>query len=49
MRGGEDETEVLGIDGCAISGLTMPGITRDQGGFEDYDNGHIAVHEAGHW
>ncbi|KAI5356770.1 Putative peptidase M43, pregnancy-associated plasma-A [Septoria linicola] len=27
----------------------MPGVTREQGGFEEYDRGHIAVHEAGHW
>lgn len=36
-------------DSCQISALTMPGITVEQGGFEGWNMGHIAVHEAGHW
>lgn len=43
------EKEILGLDGCAVSGLTMPGITVEKGGFPEYNLGHIAVHEAGHW
>ncbi|KAK1994083.1 metalloprotease [Colletotrichum falcatum] len=36
-------------DSCQISAMTMPGITVDQGGFDIWNRGHIAVHEAGHW
>lgn len=36
-------------DSCQVSGLTMPGITPEQGAFEDWNLGHLAVHEAGHW
>ncbi|GKT46811.1 extracellular metalloprotease [Colletotrichum spaethianum] len=37
------------LDSCQISAMTMPGFTVDQGGFEEWNQGHIAVHEAGHW
>ncbi|KAK1982896.1 metalloprotease [Colletotrichum cereale] len=37
------------IDSCQISAMTMPGLTVEQGGFEIWNQGHIAVHEAGHW
>lgn len=36
-------------DSCQISALTMPGITTEQGGFEEWNLGHLAIHEAGHW
>lgn len=36
-------------DSCQISALTMPGIPADAEPFEDWNQGHIAVHEAGHW
>ena len=44
---GDDET--FGLDSCQISAMTMPGFTVEQGGFEDWNMGHIAVHETGHW
>lgn len=44
-----NDSTTLGLDGCAVKGLTMPGITVDQGGFPEYNQGHVAVHEAGHW
>lgn len=44
-----NDTEVIGMDGCAVSGLTMPGITIEQGAFPEYNQGHVTVHEAGHW
>jgi hypothetical protein len=44
---GDDLT--FGLDSCQISALTMPGIKVEQGGFETWNMGHIAVHEAGHW
>lgn len=44
---GDDST--LGLDGCQVSAMTMPGFTVEQGGFEDWNLGHLAVHEAGHW
>ncbi|GJC95893.1 metalloprotease [Colletotrichum higginsianum] len=36
-------------DSCQLSAMTMPGFTVEQGGFEDWNLGHLAVHEAGHW
>ncbi|KAH6994703.1 metalloprotease [Fusarium venenatum] len=36
-------------DSCQLSGLTMPGITPEQGAFEEWNLGHLAVHETGHW
>ncbi|TQN68037.1 Extracellular metalloprotease [Colletotrichum shisoi] len=36
-------------DSCQLSAMTMPGLTVEQGGFEDWNLGHLAVHEAGHW
>lgn len=38
-------------DSCQISALTMPGVnvTEEEGGFDDWNLGHLAVHEAGHW
>ncbi|KAK1964354.1 metalloprotease [Colletotrichum sublineola] len=36
-------------DSCQISAMTMPGLTVEQGGFDIWNQGHIAVHEAGHW
>ncbi|KZL67422.1 metalloprotease [Colletotrichum incanum] len=36
-------------DSCQISAMTMPGFTVEQGGFEEWNQGHLAVHEAGHW
>ncbi|KEY73069.1 hypothetical protein S7711_06141 [Stachybotrys chartarum IBT 7711] len=39
----------FGLDSCRLSAFTMPGVTVEQGGFEYYNLGHLAVHEAGHW
>ncbi|KAF4949315.1 hypothetical protein FSARC_13522 [Fusarium sarcochroum] len=36
-------------DSCQLSGLTMPNITPEQGAFEEWNLGHLAVHETGHW
>ncbi|KAI1772931.1 metalloprotease [Hypoxylon cercidicola] len=36
-------------DSCQLSALTMPGFTLEQGAFDDWHSGHIAVHETGHW
>lgn len=36
-------------DACRLSAMTMPGFTVEQGGFESWNLGHLAVHEAGHW
>lgn len=36
-------------DSCQLSAMTMPGFTVEQGGFEEWNLGHLAVHEAGHW
>lgn len=44
---GDDET--FGLDSCQLSAMTMPGFTVEQGGFEDWNMGHLAVHETGHW
>ncbi|RSL92610.1 hypothetical protein CDV31_015079 [Fusarium ambrosium] len=44
---GDDLT--LGLDSCQLSAMTMPGFTVEQGAFEDWNMGHLAVHEAGHW
>ncbi|WZH49477.1 uncharacterized protein QYS62_010678 [Fusarium acuminatum] len=45
----EDDDLKFAQDSCQVSGLTMPGITPEQGAFEDWNLGHLAVHEAGHW
>ncbi|KAG9256879.1 metalloprotease [Emericellopsis atlantica] len=39
----------FGQDACQLSAMTMPGITAEQGAFEAWNLGHLAVHEAGHW
>ncbi|KAH6869121.1 metalloprotease [Thelonectria olida] len=44
---GDDVT--FGLDSCQLSAMTMPGFTVEQGAFEDWNQGHLAVHEAGHW
>lgn len=44
---GDDLT--LGLDSCQLSAMTMPGFTVEQGAFEDWNLGHLTVHEAGHW
>ncbi|KAF5022175.1 hypothetical protein F66182_5762 [Fusarium sp. NRRL 66182] len=43
-----DET-TLGQDLCQLGAMTMPGITPEQGAFEEWNLGHLAVHETGHW
>ncbi|KAK7750591.1 hypothetical protein SLS62_007438 [Diatrype stigma] len=35
-------------DSCQISAETMPGMPADRA-FDDWNQGHIAVHETGHW
>lgn len=45
----QDDDLKFAQDSCQVSGLTMPGITPEQGAFEEWNLGHIAVHEAGHW
>ncbi|KAK7429843.1 hypothetical protein QQZ08_003688 [Neonectria magnoliae] len=47
IEDGDDLT--FGLDSCQLSALTMPGFTAGQGAFEDWNLGHLAVHEAGHW
>ncbi|KAH7161756.1 metalloprotease [Dactylonectria macrodidyma] len=44
---GDDVT--LSADSCQLSAMTMPGFTVEQGAFEEWNLGHLAVHEAGHW
>ncbi|KPM42529.1 hypothetical protein AK830_g4062 [Neonectria ditissima] len=44
---GDDLT--FGLDSCQLSAMTMPGFTVEQGGFEEWNLGHLAVHETGHW
>ncbi|OTA99513.1 hypothetical protein M426DRAFT_269130 [Hypoxylon sp. CI-4A] len=39
----------FGIDSCQISALTMPGVPIEADPFEEWNLGHLAVHEAGHW
>lgn len=46
---GEGDNDTFGLDSCQLSAMTMPGITAEQGGFEEWNLGHLAVHEAGHW
>ncbi|KAF4810127.1 Extracellular metalloprotease [Colletotrichum tropicale] len=36
-------------DSCQLSAMTMPGFTAEQGAFESWNLGHLAVHESGHW
>lgn len=45
----EGDNDTFGLDSCQLSAMTMPGITVEQGGFEEWNLGHLAVHEAGHW
>lgn len=47
IEDGDDLT--FGLDSCQLSAMTMPGFTAEQGAFEDWNLGHLAVHEAGHW
>ncbi|KAI6780649.1 metalloprotease [Emericellopsis cladophorae] len=35
-------------DACQLSAMTMPGFTAEQGAFEEWNLGHLAVHEARH-
>ncbi|KAJ0163435.1 Extracellular metalloprotease [Colletotrichum tanaceti] len=46
-----DDRPAFYDDSCQLSAKTMPGFAADQGGggFEDWNLGHMAVHEAGHW
>lgn len=37
------------LDSCQISALTMPGVPASAEPFEEWNLGHIAVHESGHW
>ena len=39
----------FGLDSCQLSAGTMPGFPIGEGGFESWNQGHLAVHEAGHW
>jgi hypothetical protein len=39
----------FGLDSCQLSAMTMPGFTVEQGAFEEWNQGHLAVHETGHW
>lgn len=45
----DDDQEILGLDSCQLSAMTMPGFTPEQGAFEEWNLGHLTVHEAGHW
>ncbi|KAH6684979.1 metalloprotease [Plectosphaerella plurivora] len=45
----DDDVVGHGIDACQLSAMTMPGFTLEQGAFEEWHMGHLAVHEAGHW
>ncbi|TDZ36701.1 Extracellular metalloprotease [Colletotrichum spinosum] len=36
-------------DSCQLSAMTMPGFTVEQGAFESWNLGHLAIHETGHW
>lgn len=45
----EGDNLTLGLDLCHLSAMTMPGFTLDDGAFEQWNLGHLAVHEAGHW
>lgn len=44
----EEGEDAFYLDSCQISAETMPGIPADRA-FDDWNQGHIAVHEAGHW
>ncbi|KAI9898676.1 hypothetical protein N3K66_007036 [Trichothecium roseum] len=46
---GDEDDEVFGQDACQLSAMTMPGFTPEDGGFEEWNLGHLTVHEAGHW
>lgn len=37
------------LDGCQLSARTMPGLPEEEQHFPDWNLGHMAVHEAGHW
>lgn len=43
------EIDDFGLDSCQLSAGTMPGFPIEEGGFESWNLGHLAVHEAGHW
>ncbi|KAF5008108.1 hypothetical protein FDECE_5592 [Fusarium decemcellulare] len=45
----EGDELTFGLDSCQLSAMTMPGFTVEQGGFEEWNLGHLTVHEAGHW
>ncbi|KAL0934665.1 metalloprotease [Colletotrichum truncatum] len=45
----ETDEETFYKDSCQLSAMTMPGFTVEQGGFEDWNLGHLAIHETGHW
>lgn len=46
---GHDDGYDYGLDSCQLAAGTMPGVPLAEGGFESWNLGHLAVHEAGHW